>query len=251
MRLKFKFLEKYAIKLPEWVIPVVALFGGAIFLFTRIAHETIYEQEIDADNNILKFLSTNVVNPHLTPFMKRVTYMGSATFLQVGYGVLVIIFLLNKNYKRCIEVAVVGSSGLLVNLAMKYSFHRLRPPDPLIDPLKTFSFPSGHATSAFIFYGLLVYLVWKTTIGYHYKITAGILLISLSLLIGFSRVYLRVHYPSDVSAGLLIGFAWLLLLITLMERIKREAKQEAVKETIQEQGQLLSSEVAESLKETK
>jgi undecaprenyl-diphosphatase len=69
--------------------------------------------------------------------------------------------------------------------------------------LKNFSYPSGHATSGFIFYGLLVYLVWKTNIPKLYKWLTASILILLSLLIGFSRIYLRVHYASDVVAGLL------------------------------------------------
>jgi undecaprenyl-diphosphatase len=109
---------------------------------------------------------------------------------------------------------------------MKLSFRRVRPPNPLIDPLHNFSFPSGHATSGFIFYGLLVYLIWKTNLPKPVKYLAGILLIGFALLIGFSRVYLRVHYFSDVLAGFCIGFAWLVLAIWLMEKFKAKAVQQ-------------------------
>jgi undecaprenyl-diphosphatase len=91
----------------------------------------------------------------------------------------------------------------------------------LIGPLKNFSYPSGHATSGFIFYGLLVYLVWKTNIPKPYKWLTSSILILFSLLIGFSRIYLRVHYASDVVAGFCIGLAWLALSIWLIEQIRK------------------------------
>ena len=111
------------------------------------------------------------------------------------------------------------------------SFRRVRPPNPLIDGLENFSFPSGHATSAFIFYGLLTYLVWKTEIPKLYKYIIGAILITFSLLIGFSRIYLRVHYPSDVLAGICIGFAWLILTVWLFERLKRKSDTTVRKES--------------------
>lgn len=109
---------------------------------------------------------------------------------------------------------------------MKLSFHRLRPPNPLIDKLVNFSFPSGHATSPFIFYGLLTYLVLKTEIPKLHKYTIAIILILFSLLIGFSRIYLRVHYLSDVLAGICIGFAWLFLAVWLFEKLKKRSEKE-------------------------
>ena len=158
--------------------------------------------------------------------MKVITYFASATILQIGYAVLILLYLILKNYKRAIEIAVIGIGGFLVNYLMKLFFHRVRPPNPLIEPLQDFSFPSGHATSGFIFYGLLVYLIWKTSIPKLFKYLIGSMLLLFSILIGFSRVYLRVHYPSDVIAGFCIGFAWLSLTIWLFERLKKKSDKE-------------------------
>ena len=185
-----------------------------------------WEQEVEADHSVFTFLKTHVINEDLTRFMKGVTYFASSTFLQIGYGALVLLYLLNKHWKRAVEIAVIGLGGFVVNYFMKLSFKRVRPPDPLIDRLENFSFPSGHATSAFIFYGLLTYLLWKTKIRTVYKYIIGTLLILFSLVIGFSRVYLRVHYTSDVVAGFCIGFAWLLLVIWLFEKLKKKSDAE-------------------------
>lgn len=208
------------------MIIFLALFAGALLLFVVTAHEVLWEKEEQIDNDILHFLSTHVVNDRLTGFMKAITYGASATFLQIAYGVLCVFYLLHRNFKRVVEIAVVGLGGFCINYVMKISFQRTRPPEPLLEALRNFSFPSGHATSGFIFYGLLAYLIWKTDIPHRYKYLSGALLILFSLLIGFSRVYLRMHYPSDVVAGFCIGFAWLLLTIYLFEKLKKKADKE-------------------------
>lgn len=220
------FNKKYLKKLPLGLILLVVFFAATVFLFSFIAHEILLEKETQADKSVLDFLSARVIRPQLTAFMKGVTYFASATFLQIGFGILVISYLLFKNYKRAIEIAAIGIGGFLVNYFMKLAFHRIRPPHPLIDPLQNYSFPSGHATSGFIFYGLLVYLIWKTSIPKLVKYAAAVMLLSFCLLIGFSRVYLRVHYPSDVIAGFCIGFAWLSLTIWLFERLKKKSDKE-------------------------
>ena len=226
MKSSKSFIISYFKKLPIGLIVLLALFAGALFLFAYVAHQVLWEQEEEIDNAILNFLSAHVVSDRLTGFMKTVTYFASSTFLQIAYACLFILYLVQKDVKRAFEIAAIGVGGFLVNYFMKLSFQRTRPPHPLIEGVQHFSFPSGHATSAFIFYGLLAYLVWKTHIRKSYKYIIGCILISFSLLIGFSRLYLRVHYPSDVVAGLCIGFAWLLLTIYVFEKLKKKSDAE-------------------------
>ncbi|WP_165871592.1 phosphatase PAP2 family protein [Flaviaesturariibacter flavus] len=208
------------------MIIFLSLFFLVVFGFTFIVHEVLSEREDVVDFRIFRFLAAHVITPDLTSVMKAVTYFASATFLQVAYALLFLTYLLLKNTKRAFEIIVVGVGGFIVNYFMKLSFHRPRPVNPLVDPLANFSFPSGHATSGFIFYGLLAYLIWKTELAKPIKYAIGCLLVGFSLLIGFSRMYLRVHYPSDVAAGVCIGFAWLLLTIYFMEKLKKKADRE-------------------------
>jgi undecaprenyl-diphosphatase len=215
--------RKYFKNLPLGLLILFALFAGALFLFGFIVHEVLWEKEAEADNYFFNFLSTNVINDRLTAFMKAVTYFASARFLQIAYGLLVLLFIVMKNWRRTVEISAIGLGGFAVNYLMKTSFQRLRPPDPLIEGLHNFSFPSGHATSGFIFYGLLAYLVWKSDIPLVYKYISGVVLVSFSILIGFSRIYLRVHYPSDVLAGFCIGFAWLLLTVWLFDWLRKRS----------------------------
>jgi membrane-associated phospholipid phosphatase len=218
-----RFNKSYFKKLPISLLVLLVLFAIAIFSFVYIMHEVWWEQEDAADHRFFAFMSKHVISDRLTTFMKAVTYFASATFLQVAYSILFVLYLFIKNWKRALEIGAIGIGGFVVNYFMKMSFQRVRPPHPLIDRLENFSFPSGHATSAFIFYGLLAYLVWKTNLPKPYKWVIGIILVLFSLLIGFSRVYLRVHYPTDVLGGICIGFAWLFLTVWLFERLKKKS----------------------------
>jgi membrane-associated phospholipid phosphatase len=231
MKSSQSFIERYIKKLPVKLVLLLLLFAGAIGLFTLIMHEVLWEKEEQVDHYVFNVLAKHVINPPLTDFMKTITYFASATFLRIAYTLLAAFYLFLRNWKRAIEIAVIGIGGFIVNYFMKLFFQRVRPSHPLIEPLQNFSFPSGHATSAFIFYGLLAYLVWKTDISKAYKYLIGSVLILFSLFIGFSRVYLRVHYPSDVVAGVCIGFTWLALTITLFERLKKKADKEVKHET--------------------
>lgn len=201
-----------------------------MFLFTYTAHEVFAENEKNFDDAVFRFVSYHINSPGLTPFMKGVTYFASARFLQIAYGLVLLFYFIRKDFKRAVEIFAIGFGGFLLNYLMKLLFHRLRPSHPLIAPLQNFSFPSGHATSGFIFYGLLAYLFWKTEISTPTRYAVISFLIFFSLLIGFSRIYLRLHYPSDVVAGFCTGFAWLLISVYLFEHLKEKAGKEVVEE---------------------
>jgi len=221
--------NNYLKNLSAWIFLLVILFIGALFLFGIVTHEVLGEQDEKLDIRVFGFLSSHVITPQLTGIMKLITYFASAIFLNIAFALIVLIYLIQKKWNRAIEIAAIGIGGFLINFFMKLFFHRPRPPHPLIAPLKNFSYPSGHATAGFIFYGLLVYLIWKTNIPKPYKWLIGSILILFSLLIGFSRIYLRVHYTSDVVAGFCIGFAWLALSIWVIEAIKKRKLKKLVK----------------------
>jgi undecaprenyl-diphosphatase len=230
MRRPRSFLQRYITQLPIGLLLVLGLFAGALFVFTYTAHEVFAENEENFDDTVFHFVASHLTTAALTSFMKAVTYFASARFLQIAYGIVLLFYIVRKHFKRAAEIAAIGFGGFLLNYFMKLLFHRLRPPHPLIAPLQNFSFPSGHATSGFIFYGLLSYLLWKTKLAASFKYVVIVLLILFSLLIGFSRIYLRLHYPSDVVAGFCCGFAWLLVTVYLFEHLKQKVHKETVKQ---------------------
>jgi undecaprenyl-diphosphatase len=102
-------------------------------------------------------------------------------------------------------------------LLLKQLFQRKRPLSPLLKAAKGLSFPSGHAIMAVTFYGLLIYILQHTIETEWLNWTVTILIIILIILIGFSRIYLRVHYASDVLGGFIIGLLWLLISLAILK----------------------------------
>jgi undecaprenyl-diphosphatase len=109
---------------------------------------------------------------------------------------------------------------------LKEIFRRKRPATPLLAAVRGLSFPSGHAIMSMTFYGLLIYIIshtWKSGVLKSAVIPS---LVALILMIGYSRVYLRVHYASDVAAGFIIGLLWLLISLELLKRIEEYNKKQ-------------------------
>ena len=202
---------------------LLLFFLGALALFGWVIHEVIGEQEVQFDQRVIEWLKP-MITPARTSFLTFITFFGSRNFLLFAYGILILIYLFKKNTRRALEMGFIGIGGFLLMFFLKLFFHRVRPANPLIAPLKNFSFPSGHATSSFIFCGILIYLIWKSKWNSNLKIAGSVLLLFFSLLIGFSRVYLRLHFASDVFAGFCLGFAWIAACIYFMERIKKKVR---------------------------
>lgn len=211
------FLKSLLLKL----LVLFMLFLTAGYLFGLIVHELFGEQDDILDKTTSAFITDNIRDAQLTKIMKGVTFFASLNFLLPAYVILVLwLWLIKRNSLLAFDIAVIAIASSLLTTFFKRIFQRVRPLDPLIEPLENYSYPSGHASLGFIFYGLLGYLVWKSGMKDTNKyIIAGSLLL-FSLLIGFSRIYLRIHHTSDVIAGFCQGIAWLAISIWLLEKAK-------------------------------
>jgi hypothetical protein len=121
MKSSKRFVEEYSRKLSWWVVIVIALFVAALISFTYIAHEIFLDKEEQLDHQFFKFLSPHK-NSSLTNVMEIITYGASSRFLQIGYALLVIVYLIKKIWKRAIEITVIGLGGFVINYFMKLSF---------------------------------------------------------------------------------------------------------------------------------
>jgi len=158
------------------------------------------------------------VNTINNKFMLFITFLGKHQFLIPANLILIFYFLLVKKQTWfSIRVITIAISSLVLMLLLKQLFQRKRPLSPLLKAAKGLSFPSGHAIMAVTFYGLLIYILQHSITTDWLKWFVTILVIVLIVLIGFSRVYLRVHYASDVAAGFIIGLLWLLLSLTVLK----------------------------------
>jgi undecaprenyl-diphosphatase len=142
----------------------------------------------------------------LTLFMQAMSSMGSLTAYLVLVPLVAGILALRGKRRLALATLTVMTGNILTPF-LKDIIHRSRP-DVSVAAISTlaegFSFPSGHAFAATIFYGFLAYLAFRFR-----KRWPGILCVALVFLIGVSRIYLGVHWPSDVLAGWLLGLAWL------------------------------------------
>ena len=160
--------------------------------------------------------------------MSFFSFFGTHKFFIPANIFLIFYFLLiRKRSWFSIRVATIALSSLGLMFLLKYLFHRKRPLYPL-KTAKGLSFPSGHAIMSVTFYGLLIYIISETIKDKSLKWPLIISLCIFIQLIGFSRVYLRVHYASDVAVGYITGFLWLQTSLKLLQQTENYIQQNNV-----------------------
>ena len=189
------------------VLTISCIFLVCIMGFAMIVDEVLLEHEKMLDDTVFRFFDS-VTTPLLIKVMKVITFIGSTPFMLPAYVLLTAIFLLQKKLRYAIEIAVVGLTSQALLYILKMIFHRQRPPASLIKSITTYSFPSGHTFSTFVFCSIIVYIVQHSKWKAMYKWIVSALVLLLSITIGISRIILKVHYPTDVSGSLLLGIAW-------------------------------------------
>ena len=153
-----------------------------------------------------------------TYIMRAVTNLGSAPayFVLVPVSAL-ILFLRGRQWNLAIQASLILISASLLNTGLKNLYSRPRPLEDLhLVTVDSFSYPSGHAMSAMVFYGFLIYLTFRFIRNTWLQILVIIINTILILAIGISRTYLGVHYPSDVLAGWAAGLFWLIICILIL-----------------------------------
>ncbi len=188
---------------------ILFLFGGVIE--SIINSEIIVSADIRAANLLAAFR-----HPALTRFFFWVTLLGKWQIVLIfTIAAILILWLWNKrSYIIPLLLCIAGSE--IFTFAGKLIFHRARPSVALYLE-NSFSFPSGHATIAIALYGFIAYVLIKHSKKWKRKINIFFITFILIFLIGFSRLYLGVHYVSDVWGGYLVGAIWLIIAIGFLE----------------------------------
>ena len=160
------------------------------------------------DLSVTKWFAEHRLAP-LTAFMKGVTLLCHPVTLLLICLALMYVY---RKHHYSIPIAINLMVSVSLNYTLKNVFLRLRPPLIYRAVAETgYSFPSGHAMAAGAFYGFLIYIVWQSGLSRGLKRTLITLLTAIIALVGLSRVYLGVHYASDVIAGLAVSIAYLLV----------------------------------------
>ena len=172
---------------------------------------------INEIDNAIYELIIKTMNPAVTAIMIFISFLGSAiTLITLSLG---FIFLIKeKKYPKLIIINLILS--FVLNKVLKLIIARPRPPRLRVVVENGYSFPSGHSMVSFAFYGFLIYLINKKLKNKKIKYPLIALLSLLILLIGISRIYLGVHYVTDVLGGYIIGLIYLIVFIKVLKKKK-------------------------------
>ena len=193
-----------------WII-----FFICILLFLALAEDVFTHEIMKGDIIGYNLVSKYLIKTNITPIVKYITWFGSATCLII---ISLFTFILkNKKISICILSNLVIVT--LLNQLFKFIFERPRPTEYRIITETGYSFPSGHSMVSMAFYGYIIYLIYKNVNNKYIKWLVISILSLLIISIGISRIYLGVHYTSDVLAGFLISISYLIIYIKYTKKI--------------------------------
>ena len=222
MKQKFNKIKEFTIKNSKWIILFLC-----VIIFLELALDVFQKEIMTKDVLGYKFISTYLISDTITPIAKVITQMGGAIAL-IAITIALLLFL--KNKKIGIAIAINLGIATVLNLVLKHIVQRPRPTEYRMISETGYSFPSGHSMVSMAFYGFLIYLIYKQV--ENKKLKWG-LIIALSILIvtiGISRIYLGVHYTSDVLAGFTISVSYLIVYTSIVKKfiLEREEKDEEI-----------------------
>ena len=196
--------------LPYYITIILALVLFIIGLnaFVDLTQELAQNQLTNFDNKVTEFFVSRRT-PFWTNYLVFATNVGTRTGYFIVAAILALIFfLLHRSWKFILQTTIVLLLASVSNVALKEVFNRARPTIEHMVTVYTLSYPSGHAMSAMGFYGFLIFLVVRYKMNFPLKVFLTVFLGALILSIGISRIYLGVHYPSDVLAGFIGRLIW-------------------------------------------
>ena len=199
-------IKEFITKNLKWIILFICL-----TIFLGLAEDVFNKELMNGDIMGYKFVSTYLMSDFATPITKFITNFGGAIFIII---LTVILFVIIKNKK--IGISIISNLVIItaINQILKRIVQRPRTTEYRIIEETGYSFTSGHSMVSMAFYGYLIYLIYKYVKNKYLKYISIILLSILICSIGISRIYLGVHYTSDVLGGFLISVSYLVIYIS-------------------------------------
>jgi undecaprenyl-diphosphatase len=209
------------------VLVTLALIVSGIWTFMEIADEVTESAPMGFDQRVMSFLHDpqapgRPIGPAwLLNVAKDITALGSyAVVSLLGLIVLVFFGLKRQNRLMLLTIAAAAGGGLMSTL-LKLLFARQRPDIEHLVQVSTYSFPSGHAMLSAVVYITLGALLARSEKQKRFKIFFLLVAVLLAVTVGISRIYLGVHYPTDVMAGWIAGAVWALFCLFVADMIQR------------------------------
>ena len=203
-------IKEFILKNTKWIILFICLIG-----FLALAEDVFNKEIMNGDIIGYKMVSTFLISDFATPIAKFITNFGGAIFLII---LTIALFILIRNKK--IGVSIFSNLVLvtILNQLLKRILQRSRPTEYRIIEETGYSFPSGHSMVSMAFYGYLIYLIYKYVKNKYVKWISIVLLSILICSIGVSRIYLGVHYTSDVLGGFFISISYLIIYVSAVNK---------------------------------
>lgn len=199
-------------------IAVFVLFSFVVVFFAKLANEVREQDTLGFDRKVLFWVHDVSGSKFLDAVVPVTTNIGGTIGIIALFTLFVILFLKRRMYYRVVLLLFGTGGAVVLNLILKSMFSRVRP--ELWDRLVVengFSFPSGHSMASSALAFSIIVVLWNT----RWRVPAIVLGGLYMLYVGFTRLYLGVHYPSDVLGGWAVSFAWVLLVWLLFHRSRR------------------------------
>ena len=203
-------IKEFIVKNLKWIILFICLVG-----FLALTEDVFHKEIMNGDIIGYKIISTFLISDFTTPIAKFITNFGGAIFLIILTVVLVILI---KNKKIGLSIFSNLVIITVLNQLLKRILQRPRPTEYRIIEETGYSFPSGHSMVSMAFYGYLIYLIYKYVKNKYIKWISIVLLSLLICSIGISRIFLGVHYTSDVLGGFFISISYLVIYVSAVNK---------------------------------
>jgi len=203
-------IKEFIVKNLKWIILFICLVG-----FLALAEDVFHKEIMNGDIIGYKIISTFLISDFTTPIAKFITNFGGAIFLII---LTVVLVMLIKNKKIGLSIFSNLVIITVLNQLLKRVLQRPRPTEYRIIEETGYSFPSGHSMVSMAFYGYLIYLIYKYVKNKYIKWSSIVLLSLLICSIGISRIFLGVHYTSDVLGGFFISISYLVIYVSAVNK---------------------------------
>ena len=203
MKKKLEKIKKFLIENYKWIVLFICIVSLLVLI------EDVMDKDIITfDEKGYFIVSKYLISDTMNPIAKCITNFANMYWL-IGTSIILLIVL--KSKKTGLYISINLGLSALVNFTLKQIIQRPRPIGHRIIDESGYSLPSGHSMVSMAYYGFLIYLIYKNVKNKYIKWPLIVLLALLIINIGISRIYLGVHYTSDVIAGFLVAITYLII----------------------------------------